>query len=648
MTIPRKRRSESFFGIHFDFHARRGSHPIGTHQRPDIFAEMLDTVKPDYLQCDTKGHQGLSSYPTKCGYAAPGITVDNLRMLRELTAERGIALYAHYSGIYDITCAEEHPDWAVVDAEGQVSKDTMSVFGPYVDEILIPQLKEIAVDYGLDGAWVDGDCWWTKLDYSVHARRAWRERTGREDCPRAGDADFEAYREFCRQGFRDYIRHYCEAVKAVAPHFQLASNWMYTDRVPEKVDLPLDFISGDYAAQNSYYSARFHARCMMHQGIPWDLMAWGQNAIFMSWLTDDRTTKEYGQYCQEASVVLALGGGFQFFNHQYDGGCLVQKWAIPLWGRVADFCRERQPFCFGGKEIPQVGILMSRAGIYAASSGLFNDGNAVSQRVGGLIDLCADSQITCGVIMTHRLLEESLDGYGLVLVPDSDVLEPEVVDRLRQYAEAGGALLLCGPDASRHFGIPMAETGEALTYVAHDGRMASFTGNRADFIDPDPSEVASEYHGYNYFESPARPMSLRRRLGRGTLEALCFDLGMMYTRNRTTLIRDYLASRVDALFPGRALRVEGSVYADVSLMRKDGKIMVHLINSAGPHSDLNVRGFTEIPKIGPLTIRLRLDAPPCSVELQPEGTAIPFEYTDGILTAIVPTLEIYSIVVVST
>lgn len=645
MNPPRKRRSESYLGIHFDFHARKGTHPVGTVQRPDIFAEMLDTVKPDYLQCDAKGHQGLSSYPTKVGYQAPDIRVDNLKMLRELTAERGVALYAHYSGLYDITCAIEHPDWCVVDENGVVSRTAMSVFGPYADRILIPQLKEIALDYGLDGAWIDGDCWWTKVDYSVHARDAYFKKYGRE-LPMPGDEDYEQFREFCRQGFRDYIRHYCEEVKAAAPDFQIASNWMYTAQVPEKVELPLDFISGDYAPQNSYASARFHARCMMQQGISWDLMAWGQSAIDYSWLTDDRTTKELGQYCQEAAVVLALGGGFEFFNHQYDGGCLVQKWAIPLWGEVARFCRERQVFCQGAKEIPQVAVLFSQAANNAASPGLFSYTNPVGERVAALVDICADSQIPSTVLMTHHVLEGRLADYGAVLVPDCNALEKEVVDALKCYAEAGGSVLCCGPDAARLMGFALGATERKLTYVSYDGRMASFLGNRTDFVEPDPDEIAGEYHVGNYFESESHPMALTRKTGAGRMEALCFDLGGMYQKNRTTLIRDFFKTRVDFLFPGRALRVTGSVYADISLMQKDGKTMVHIINSAGPHSDCNVRGFTEIPKIGPLKAELRRNTAPELITLQPGNAALDFTFADGLLTIAVPQVEIYSIVVV--
>ena len=46
----------------------------------------------------------------------------------------------------------------------------MSFFKPYVDELLIPQLKEIIDLYDVEGVWIDGDCWAAKLDWSEEAK----------------------------------------------------------------------------------------------------------------------------------------------------------------------------------------------------------------------------------------------------------------------------------------------------------------------------------------------------------------------------------------------------------------------------------------------------------------------------------------------
>ena len=154
----RLRRSESFLGIHFDFHADDDCTEIGKNTTREMIENIIKRVKPDYIQCECKGHRGLSSYPTKVGNQAPGIIGDPLKIWRDVTAEYGVALYMHYSGVWDTEAIKHHPEWARIDENGNIDPNNTSTFGPYVDELLIPQLKELSDEYGEEGVWVDGEC----------------------------------------------------------------------------------------------------------------------------------------------------------------------------------------------------------------------------------------------------------------------------------------------------------------------------------------------------------------------------------------------------------------------------------------------------------------------------------------------------------
>jgi len=170
---PRRlKRSESFLGIHFDFHAGPDCTEVGKNTTPEMVTAILDKVRPDYIQIDCKGHAGFSSYPTRVGNPAPGFVGDPLRVWRKVTAERGVALYMHYSGVWDSRAIQLHPDWAAINADGKTNPNATSVLGPYVDRLLVPQLRELAGDYGVDGVWVDGECWATVPDYGEASLKA--------------------------------------------------------------------------------------------------------------------------------------------------------------------------------------------------------------------------------------------------------------------------------------------------------------------------------------------------------------------------------------------------------------------------------------------------------------------------------------------
>lgn len=46
----RLRRADSFLGVHFDFHAREDCTAVGSNTTPAMVANMLDQVRPDYIQ----------------------------------------------------------------------------------------------------------------------------------------------------------------------------------------------------------------------------------------------------------------------------------------------------------------------------------------------------------------------------------------------------------------------------------------------------------------------------------------------------------------------------------------------------------------------------------------------------------------------
>ena len=465
-----KTRKDCFFGLHFDFHAMNGEE-VGSIIDTSSIEKMLDATKPDMIQVDTKGHPGISSYMTDAGVHAEVMHMDVLKIWRELTSKRGIRLYAHHSGLFDIMQAKLHPEWCSLDVEGNPNGcfengGFMSAFSPYVDKVLIPQIKEIAGTYKTDGVWVDGEQWGAYIDYSPWAKDAWKKETGK-DAPLPEEDGYLDYVEFCREGFRRYVAHYIAEVKSEYPDFEITSNWMYSHAMPEKRTVPIDFISGDYNSSNSVNSARDLGRCIVAQDTTWDLMAWGQNARPESWLTRDRCTKEGTQLCQEAAVVLALGGGFQFFNILYGTGGLVQEWAIDSWTEVAKFCRERQEYCFGGKSIADIGILYSK---YYGDINLFTPRSFKQLRA--FVSMTADAGLSCDVINEADM--KNLEKYKVIILPSAEFYEPETLKIISDFAKKGGIVIADGgvDFGAEISGATFKEPVKKLVFPDCDGRLS--------------------------------------------------------------------------------------------------------------------------------------------------------------------------------
>lgn len=641
---PRLERAESFLGIHFDFHAGPADKEIGRNTTPAMVDRIIDLVRPDYLQIDCKGHAGYSSYPTKVGQPAPGFVGDPLRVWREATAARGVALYLHYSGVWDGHAVKTHPDWAALTAEGKPSERAISFWGPYADTLLIPQLRELAGDYGVDGVWIDGDCWASVPDYGDAAVKAFRAATGHAIVPRKpGEPHWVEWLDFNRNAFRRHLTHTIAEVKRTHPTFQICSNWAFTDHMPEPVSAPVDFISGDYAPDDSVNSARLAGRFLPRQGKPWDLMAWSFS-LKASATPGQKTQKTAVQLQREAAVVLALGGGFQaYFQQKRDGS--INDDDMPVMAEVARFCRERQAICHHAEAVPQIALLFSTAAHYRMINGLFSRNNS---RIGGVLNALLDSQHSVEIAAEHHLAGRMAE-YPLIVVPEWQYLEPKFKADLVAYARDGGNLLLIGPRCAAMFepeldvqleggakpGSLFLESGGALRPVTGD-RQAVKLGARAIAV--------GAMFATNDGASPAQPAATIATLGHGKIAATYFSFGGSYTKEPNEAARVFLDALVRRLFPTPLVEVTGSHEVDVCVARHRGKLLVNLVNTAGPHRTQPI--LETIPPVGPLTVSIRAARKPARVTLEPGGRPLSHEYQSGRIRLTLPALAIHEIVAV--
>ncbi len=596
---PRLRRDQSFLGIHFDFHAGADCTEVGARTTPEMVARIIELTRPDYLQVDCKGHPGYSSYPTRAGNPAPGFVGDPLRVWREETARRGVALYVHYSGVWDERAAALHPEWAAVRADGSRDPKKMSVFGPYADRLLIPQLKELARDYGVDGAWVDGECWATVPDHGGRAARLFCEETGAAAAPKKpGDPLWFEWMQFQREAYRNYLRHYLAAVRAEFPDFQICSNWAYTHHMPEPVSAAVDFLSGDLSAKNALNSARFAARYLARQGVPWDLMAWSFAGYEKSGGFQATAQKSAVQLKREAAAVLALGGGFQaYFTQNRDGSVRLDE--LDAMAEVARFARARQPFSHHAQQIPQVALLFSTRDYHrTAGARLFPQNKGAAQ---GLLQCLLENQLSVDVVGEETLARD-MSAWPLVVVPEAKHLPSAFRRDLLDYAAAGGSLLVIGRETAAQFAALAA---------------AADTAGGTDRV------LAH---------------------GAGKIGLVPENIGLAYEKTGDTATRARLAAAVRALFPAPLVEVAGSPFVDVSASRKNGRLQVHLVNTSGDHAREGV--IAKIAPVGPLTVSIRCAEKPSRVTLQPAGASLDFSYENGIARVRVGPVELHDILVV--
>ena len=585
--------SRRYFGLHFDFHAspeRCGDCSIGETLKEDDIRNICRELRPDFIQVDTKGHPGWTSFPSKLGNAMPRFTGDPLQLWRQVTREEGVALYAHYSGVADTRYAALHPDHTAKKISGKPDVWATRTNGPYADSLLIPQLCELALDYGLDGVWVDGECWATIPDYDPRTVAAFQEETGRD-----ARADTSGFRNYCRDLFRQYLRHYVDSVHNRCPGFKVCSNWAFSDEMPEAVCADVDFLSGDFRDEDSMFWARYSARAIGKHNEPWDLMAWS----FRRFTYGGHIPKHPVQLMQEAATVLSLGGGFSIYVTQQKDGSPRTERVLELVP-VADFVHAREKWTFGGQPKKQVAVLMSTYDRYESIKGLFS--RAGSEPAMGLVNILCDAGRSVTLVSEHDLGEAS--EYPVIIVPNLHVgLAPETVKALTDYADKGGSLVLVGEKTAEVFG----------------------QGTQ----DPTPdADTAGQEPGVSPF-------------GQGKLALIREDIGSRYVSGARYEHRTLLTGILDQMYDADVKVVQTTGPLEVVDMVKDGQRLIQLINAGGQHH--NVRVYTEdrIPPLTDIVLDIRSDRKPRAIRLQPEGERLHYKWKDGVASVELPRLDIH-------
>ena len=301
----------------------------------------------------------------------------------------------------------------------------------------------------------------------------------------------------------------------------------------------------------------------------------------MSWSFSRKTRRQKPavQLKQEAAVVLALGGGYQAYFKQDRDGALRDPAEMDVMAEVAAFCRQRQDFCHHSVAVPQIALLYSRAGHYRSSPALFNPYGGDGV---GILQEALQALLEnqqAVQILSEHQLDGEMDKWPLIVVPGWSHLDPAFRDQLADYVTEGGRLLLIGAGPTALFERELEATKNAA----------------------DPRIVAVPEVGEQFIPAVRR------------------------------------------LFPQPVAEVSGASHVDVSPRKLNGKLAIHLVNTAGPHANAPPEGILHIPAAGPFKVAIRLAAKPAAVIQQPEGNSMEFAWSDGQAIVNVPKLEMYSI-----
>jgi hypothetical protein len=263
--------------------------------------------------------------------------------------------------------------------------------------------------------------------------------------------------------------------------------------------------------------------------------------------------------------------------------------------------------------------------------------------------LCEDQQ-SVDIRSEHHFLEDHAERFPMAVVADLRTGIPEETAKaLLTYAEQGGGLILSGRKAIEALaaaGAPISVEDPGVGcepfYSVDGGPWASCFGSACRIAAPCGEVLATACSNQSGEPEEQFDTAIIFRYGRGQIAAIGFDMGLQYYKGMSAEARRLIHMIRERIYLPEVL-VTGSRFCDVTVLEKDGKRYIQLVNTCGGHGDPREMTIDEIPPIGPLKISVKVPDEKTKVILRPEGLEMPGEYRNDRFETILDRLEIHEI-----
>lgn len=621
------------------------------------YGRRLKESHVDAVAFFAKCHYGNSYYPTKVGHPHPKLQTDMLREVVEGCHKHGVGVIAYYSTFLDKHAAVEHPDWAVHLADGSRRVGhygAVCVNTPYVDELLLPQVREIVAGYDVDEVFFDT---MTRHEpcYCPHCRELFGH-----DIPLSAEDDlWVLFSQWYWDRFAEFFARTAEAVHDANPEVSVAFNWMWGIRLPCVPPDHIERVGAD--DRGSGLAASLHCRYWAGTGYPFDYMT----GRFMHGLGDwNSAPPDMLKYVAAASV--AHGGNFYIIDRMRPDGTLDEA-AYKSMKETFGFVRERADYVTDTHHVPEIGVLHALSTIVGRDRGFFPDYKVRQSRLGA-VEGTTRLFIEHGrhfTVLNEETLNRKMNDYRLLILPEQQFLADETKRNLAAYVENGGRLLVSqgtmddevDQDVLRLAGVRFdGFTSLDYGYLGADtpivvrGRFAKTTpAGGASELCPCvlPLLVGTEGKPFGHGVAPATgkadyPAAVHRKLGKGEVIYIAAPVFKSYCDYQSYLVAGFVLGLVDRLLPDPLVRVWAPAQVEAVAVRKGDDLIIHLVNHSGKERLINYHWpvIDCIPELRDVRLKIRINGQDAVIRSVPSGEKVDYEVAGGYAQFVIPCLHI--------
>jgi hypothetical protein len=298
--------TDTLLKIHFDMHTPADVERVGAEFEPPAFAAAIKATGCEAVCFFSRCTYGWAYYPSRIGPPHPHLCRDLFGDgLAALKAE-GVRVIAYYA-IDNLPppLSAAHPEWLCLGPDrtprkGNGEARLACIFSSFAEELLIPQLVEIAQRYPVDGFFLDGVYqYFGAPSYGDAAQRAF----GRPIPVAADDPTWRAFRHCQATRVWDVVDRAAAAIDAARPGCLLGVNWLAAPQWSLPPPPNLGYLTGDPPLHNGTFNTAFGLAAWAWRRQPADLM---NERMLHHW--QDFTCRTPETLDTEFATAIAHGG----------------------------------------------------------------------------------------------------------------------------------------------------------------------------------------------------------------------------------------------------------------------------------------------------------------------------------------------------
>ncbi len=430
---------------------------------------------------------------------------DFLAPLSAACKKHGIKLVAYFNTFYDGN--PEFAQWAAVDQRGKPipfsrfwPENLLSMYSPFREKAL-EQIRELVVDYGIDGIWLDVPSY-AIISHDRWTREAFRKQYGKD----MDDATMAERWRFANESAVNWNRDVAEFVRKLNPKVTVTTN----EAVDAVVEGP-DRAAG-MAGVVDYFSTELHTaelqltrtQYLRNTSKPFEVAT----LISDDWFTPlnsgpVKSSKSANNMHVECASVFSAGMNLYLaMTLAHDGS--LDEYTLKLLDMAGDWLKQRRAYLANATTLSDVAILLGtpdpKAPVWPGGPGVGARANgAVSSDYNDQLMKLEQHLIRSGYHPERLMNVPPLRGYKsippgvrAIIVPDRAQLSAADRDMVEQFVRRGGTVIAMGRGGSLS-AVTQDEPGRAAPLFGVTG--AGYVAN--DFtvlLDKEPSLRAPILH----------------------------------------------------------------------------------------------------------------------------------------------------------